>query len=99
MLLLTIRKAFNLANRSYLWQLLNHQIDGTIFKIISSLYANIKSCVRVGHMKSESFVSNVRVRQCDNFSQLMFSLFLKVFSEFISHDYNGLKFLKCLQLC
>ena len=51
------RKAFDSVNRSFLWQkLLTHHVDGKMFKIIHSLYANAKSCVRMGHAKSEFFV-------------------------------------------
>ena len=56
------KKAFDSVNRSFLWQkLLTHHVDGKMFKIIHSLYANAKSCVQMGHAKSESFVSNVGV--------------------------------------
>ena len=48
------KKAFESVNRNYLWQkLLNHTTDGKLFKMIHNLYANAKSCVRVGHFKSE----------------------------------------------
>ena len=43
-------------NRTYLWQkLLSNNIDGKMFKIIHSLYANAKSAVRIGNLKSGSF--------------------------------------------
>ena len=61
-----------------------------MFKIIHSLYANAKSCVQMGHAKSESFVSNVGVRQGENLSPILFSIFLNDLSEFISRAYNGL---------
>ena len=42
------KKAFDSVNRTYLWQkLLSNNIDGKIFKIIHSLYANAKSAVRI----------------------------------------------------
>ena len=85
------KKAFDSVNRSFLWQkLLTHHVDGKMFKIIHSLYANAKSCVLMGHAKSESFVSNVGVRQGENLSPILFSIFLNDLSEFISHAYNGL---------
>ena len=43
-----------------------HHVDGKMFKTIHNLYANAKSCVRLGHAKSESFVSNVGFRQGEN---------------------------------
>ena len=72
-----------------------------MFKIIHSLYANAKSCVIVGYMKSESSVSNVGVRQGENLSPILFSLFLNDLSEFISHVYNGLDDIsqKCPKFC
>ena len=85
------RKAFDSVNRTHLWQkLLNHHIDGKMFKTIHNLYDNAKSCVRVGHRKSEPFKSNVGVGQGENLSPILFSLFLNDLTEFISHAYNGL---------
>ena len=85
------KKAFDSVNRTYLWQkLLSNNIDGKMFKIIHSLYANAKSAVRIGNLKSGSFSSNIGVRQGENLSPVLFSLFLNDLSEFISHAYNGL---------
>ena len=51
-------------NRTYLWKkLLSNNIDGKMFKIIHCLYANAKSAVRIGNLKSGSFSSNIGVRQ------------------------------------
>ena len=61
-----------------------------MFKIIHSMYANAKSSVRIGNSKSGSFFSNIGVRQGENLSPVLFSLFLNDLSEFISHAYNGL---------
>ena len=85
------KKAFDSVNRSYLWQkLLSNNIDGKMFKIIHNMYANAKSCVRLGHLKSSTFSSNVGVRQGENLSPVLFSLFLNDLTEFISHAYDGL---------
>ena len=85
------KKAFDSVNRVYLWQkLINNNIDGKMFKIIHNLYANAKSCVRIGNSKSTSFSSNIGVRQGENLSPVLFSLFLNDLTEFISHAYDGL---------
>ena len=85
------RKAFDSVNRYHLWhKLLNHHIDGKMFKIIHNLYDNAKSCLRLGLRKSEPFISNIGVRQGENLSTILFSLFLNDLTEFISHAYNGL---------
>ena len=69
--------AFDSVKRSLLWKkLLKYHIDGKLFKVIHSLYANAKSCVRLEHAESEFFVSNVGVRQGENLSPILFSLFL-----------------------
>ena len=69
---------------------LNNDIDGKMFKIIHNLYANAKSCVRIGNSKSTSFSSNIGVRQGENLSPVLFSIFLNDLSEFFPHAYNGL---------
>ena len=94
------KKAFDSVNHVYLWQkLLNNSIDGKIFKIIHSLYANAKSCIKLGHLRSATFSSNVGVHQGENLSPILFlfsiflilfSIFLNDLTEFISHAYDGL---------
>ena len=85
------KKAFDSINRTYLWQkLLSNNIDGKMFKIIHNMYANEKLCVKLGHLKSATFSSNVGVRQGENFSPILFSIFLNDLTEFISHAYDGL---------
>ena len=54
------------------------------------MYKNAKSCVRNGNNFSEYFVSNVGVRQGENLSPLLFSIFLNDLTDFLSHAYNGL---------
>ena len=61
-----------------------------MFKVIHNLYANAKSCVRIGNSKSMLFSSNIGVRQGENVSPVLFSLFLNDLTEFISHAYDGL---------
>ena len=85
------KKAFDSVNRIYLWQkLINNNIDGKMFKIIHNLNANAKSCVRIGNSKSTPFSSDIGVRQGENISPVLFSLFLNDLTEFISHAYDCL---------
>ena len=61
------RKAFDSVRRVYLWQkLLKFTIDGKMFKIIKSMYNNVKSCVRQGNSCSNFFQFNVGVPQREN---------------------------------
>lgn len=85
------KKAFDSVYRVYLWQkLLSNNIDGNMFKIIHSLYANAKSCVKLGHLQSATFSSKVGVCQDENLSPIFFSIFLNDLTEFISRAYDGL---------
>ena len=49
-----------------------------------------KPSVRIGNLKSVPFSNNIRVRQGENLSPILLSLFLNDLSEFIAHAYNGL---------
>ena len=65
-------------------------MDGKKFKIIHNMHESAKSCVRLGTKLSDDFYSNVGVRQVENLSPVLFSLFLNDLVEFISHAYDGL---------
>lgn len=58
--------------------------------VLQNLYKNAKSCVRDGSNCSDFFASNIGVRQGENMSPLLFSIFLNDLTEFMSHAYNGL---------
>lgn len=85
------KKAFDSVNRLALWQkLLQQNINGKMLKVIHSMYNNAKSCVRQNNNLSNYFFSNVGVRQGENLSPILFSLFLNDLVQFISHGYDGL---------
>jgi hypothetical protein len=78
------RKAFDSVDRCALWhKLLQYCIDGKMFKIIHNMYESAKSCVRLGTKLSDHFYSNVGVRQRENLSPVLFSLFLNDLVELI----------------
>jgi hypothetical protein len=54
-------------------------------------YAQAKSCVKSGSKVSEFVSSNAVVRQGENLSPVLFSLFLNGLVEFMSDAYDGLK--------
>ena len=68
-------------------------------KLIYNLYQNTKACIKLNNRISSSFNCNIGVRQGDNLSSLLFSLFINDFEAFLSdfsEDYNGLKTLNNL---
>ena len=63
-------------------------------KLIYNLYQNTKACIKLNNRISSSFNCNIGVKQGDNLSPLLFSLFINDFETFLSEfseDYNGLK--------
>lgn len=72
-----LKAAFDTIWRNGLWmKLLSYDIKGKIFNVIKNLYGNIKSCIRSNGQISSFFASNIGVRQGENLSPMLFSLFL-----------------------
>ena len=91
------RKAFDSIERVRLWQkLLASNIDGRFFKMIFNLYKGAKSCVSNGSkaLPSSFFNCEIGVRQGENLSPVLFSLFLNDLESFISGRCEGLKYLR-----
>ena len=85
------KKAFDSVNRLHLWhKLLQHGIDGRCIKIMYNMYSKAKSCVKVNNVLSNFFTSNVGVRQGENLSPILFSVFLNDLSQFMSTKFEGL---------
>ena len=70
-------QAFDKVWRVGLWhKLLQNHINGKFYSIITNMYNNIKSCVSHDGNKSEFFPSETGVRQGENLSPALFSMFL-----------------------
>ena len=54
------------------------------------MYEHAKSCVRYGKTISDFFLCNIGVRQGENLSPLLFSIFLNDFTLHLSNKYSGL---------
>ena len=68
-------------------------MNGKLLVVIHNMYRNAKSCVKVEDKISDFFNCNVGVRQGENLSPLLFSIFLNDFEFSVSRYYNGLSFL------
>ena len=100
------QKAFDMVWRVGLWRkLLNTNIKGEFFRIIHNMYQNIKSCVKVENVTSDFFTCNTGVRQGENLSPLLFSVFLNDLENFMYDkfctgveilDYELMLFLKII---
>jgi len=79
-------QAFDKVWRFGLWNKLSNIIGGKIFKTIFNLYQNIKSCVQFSGEFSNFFNSEIGVRQGDNLSPLLFSIFLNDLQEHLDAE-------------
>ncbi len=72
------RKAFDFINRQALWlKLYKLGVSSQFLKLLRSMYEEVKSCVRLsGNIYSSFFVSSIGVRQGENLSPILFSLFI-----------------------
>ena len=89
------KKAFDLINRSDLWsKLIANGINGKLITVIYNLYNQAKSCVKSNNQISDFFSCNVGVRQGENLSPILFSIFLNdLESSFRKDGVPGLKFI------
>ena len=62
-------------------------INGKFYKVIKSLYENIYSCVQINQTSySESFNCNKGIRQGDNLSPTLFSVFMNDIPNYLKDD-------------
>ena len=61
-------------------------MTGNFLRVLQNMYANIKSCVTVNGQDSHFFTSNRGVRQGDNLSPVIFSLFLNDLEDHLLAD-------------
>ena len=72
-----MKKAFDFVNRDLLlYKLLKNNIDGHMYNAIKALYQNTSACVQINEHFTNWFPTLCGVRQGDNLSPTLFSLFL-----------------------
>ena len=91
------KKAFDTINRATLWsKMLSSGISGKILNVIKNMYIKTKSSVSLtAEAESDSFPRNIGVRQGENLSPLLFSIYLQDLKSFISRKCDGLKEKTC----
>ena len=67
-------------------------ITGKCYELIKNMYKSIKSCVSVNNICSNYFPSNIGVRQGENLSPFLFSVFLNDIETYFSSSnaFNGI---------
>lgn len=86
------KKAYDTINRPILWnRLSNIGISGKMFLAIKSLYASVRSCVRLNSYRTEWFDVNCGLRQGCVLSPLLFNLFLNDLAIFLQSLGLGVK--------
>lgn len=87
------QKAFDTVWRTGLWRkLIDSHIRGKCFNIIFNLYQGIKSCVSVNGVKSPFFQCSIGVRQGENLSPFLFSIYLNDLENYLRiNDVSGIE--------
>ena len=80
--------AFDNVSRAFLWRkLLSQGITGKFLNVVQNLYKNIKSCVACENHKMFSFFECTKgVRQGENLSPILFSLYLNDLESFLEQN-------------
>jgi hypothetical protein len=86
------KKAFDTIDRSSLWlKLVQLGITGKIFSVVKNMYSQAKSCVRSNNQVSDLFHSQIGVRQGDNLSPLLFSIYINDLESHLGTDSIGIE--------
>ena len=88
-------KCFDTINRNLLWPILiKNGIKGKLFKCIRSMYSSVKARIRCGNSLTEQIQCTLGVKQGDNCSPVLFSLFINELAlEVIRNGRHGASFL------
>ena len=78
------KQAFDTVWRDGLWgKILKSGIDGKCVRFIQNMYKGIKSKVQIGHDVSDYFMCKVGVRQGENLSPFLFSIYINDLEEYL----------------
>ena len=87
-----LEKAFDWIDRDLLlYRLLQYNIDGKMYKCIKGLFHHNESCVRINSLCSDWFSVHSGVKQGDNVSPTLFSLYINDLAKEIKHLNKGIQ--------
>ena len=87
------QKAFDTVYRLKLWtKLLSMGMAGKMIKVIKNMYSKAKSVVSDKGVTSSSFPCNIGVRQGENLSPLLFSIYLAYLKTFLAEQCTGVRY-------
>ena len=90
-----LSKAYDKINKINLFQKLElFNVKGKFFNVVLSMYSQTKSLVRCNGLYTNSFNCNIGIRQGENLSSMLFSIFLNDLENFLSQngcDYISVK--------
>ena len=80
-------KAFDSVWRSGLWgKLLHNNINGNFLRVLHNIYANVKAFVSINNQDSDLLISNRGLKQGDNVSPILFSMYLDDLEDYFDAD-------------
>ncbi len=83
--------AFDSVWRAGLWhKIFKLGIRGKNFDVIRNMYSNIKSCVSSNGTKSQFFYSTCGVRQGENLSPILFSMYFNDLEDYLKQHCSGI---------
>lgn len=87
------KKAFNTIWRCGLWvKLIQHGIEGNVFRIVHQMYQNVKTCVSDNGNSTPFFSSTVGVRQGENLSPLLFAIYVNDLESLLNGGCTNIEF-------
>ena len=93
MAFIDFKKAFDSVWRPALWfKIKQLNINGKFLNIIQNMYDNAKACVEINGERSNFFACSMGVKQGENLSPILFSLFIQDLYAFLNDEgFEGLK--------
>ncbi len=87
-----LEKAFDWIDRDMLfYRLLQYNIDGKMYKAVKSLYNDCYTCIRINNHYTDWFPVTTGVKQGDNISPTLFSLYINELAKEINNLNLGVK--------